>query len=190
MRQHPDYAFAPAEIPRYSGVAITLHWLMAIAIIGMLGVGVWMSGLKTSPTKIEVYTWHKWIGLTILALAAMRMVWRAYNPPPLYAESIPAWQLRVATLTHRLAYLLMFAMPLSGWLQNSAAGFPLTWFGLFKVPALVARDKAMFAFWQQTHEVLGWMLMALIAVHVLAALKHHFLDRDDTLRRILPGKRS
>lgn len=190
MPQQPSFGFAPEPVPRYTGVAIALHWLMAIAIIGMLGVGLWMTGLKTSPTKIEIYTWHKWVGLTILALAALRLVWRAYNPPPLFAESIPAWQLRVAALTHRLAYALMFAMPLTGWLQNSAAGFPLTWFGLFKVPALVERDKAMFAFWQQTHEYLSWALMALIALHVLAALKHHFVDRDDTLRRMLPGTRA
>ena len=189
MRQRPNYGFAPEPVPRYTGFAIALHWLMAIAIIGMLGVGLWMTELKTSPIKIEVYTWHKWIGLTVLGLAALRLVWRAYNPPPLYAESIPVWQLRVATLTHRAAYLLMIAMPLSGWLQNSAAGFPLTWFGLIKVPGLIARDKTAFAFWQQTHEVLAWMLMALVVLHVAAALKHHLLDRDDTLTRILPGKR-
>lgn len=188
MRQRPEYGFAPEEVPRYTGVAIALHWLLAIAIIGMLGVGVWMTGLETSPTKIEVYTWHKWMGLTILVLAALRLAWRASNPPPLYAESIPVWQLRAAIHTHRLLYLLMFAMPLTGWLQNSAAGFPLTWFGLFKVPALVNRDKAMFAIWQQTHEWLSWALMALIVLHVLAALKHHYFDRDDTLRRILPWR--
>ena len=188
MRQRPEFGFAPDPVPRYTGVAIALHWLLALAIIGMLGVGLWMTGLKPSPTKIEVYTWHKWIGLSILALAAVRLVWRAYHPPPLYAASIPVWQLRVATSTHRLMYLLLFAMPFTGWLQNSAAGFPLTWFGLFKVPALVGRDKDMFAFWQQTHEVLAWTLIALIALHVLAALKHHFGDRDDTLRRMLPRR--
>ena len=189
MRQRPNYGFAPEPVPRYTGFAIALHWLMAIAIIGMLGVGLWMTELKTSPIKIEVYTWHKWIGLTVLGLAALRLVWRAYNPPPLdgmrtsgcYAQGL----LRLLSGTS----LLMFAMPLSGWLQNSAAGFPLTWFGLFKVPGLIGRDKEAFAFWQQTHEVLAWTLMALVVLHVAAALKHHFLDRDDTLTRILPGKR-
>jgi cytochrome b561 len=188
MRQQPKYGFAAEEVPRYTAISIALHWLLAIAIIGMLGVGVWMTGLKTSPTKIEVYSWHKWVGLTVLALAALRLIWRAYNPPPLYAESVPVWQLRVATHTHRLMYLLMFAMPLTGWLQNSAAGFPLTWFGLFKVPALVARDKQAFALWQQVHEWLSWALMALVLLHVLAALKHHFMDRDDTLKRMLPWR--
>ena len=87
-----------------------------------------------------------------------------------------------------MAAPLMLAMPLTGWLQNSAAGFPLTWFGLFKVPALVPRDKAAFALWQQTHEWLAWALMALIALHVLAAAKHHLVDKDDTLRRMLPWR--
>lgn len=81
MRQRPTYGFAPEPVPRYTGVAIALHWLMAIAIIGMLGIGLWMTELKTSPTKIEVYTWHKWIGLTILASAALRLVLRAYRHP-------------------------------------------------------------------------------------------------------------
>lgn len=186
MRHTPEFSFAPEATPRYSGLAIALHWLMAVLVIGLLGVGVWMTGLKASPTKIEVYTWHKWAGLTVLALAMLRLLWRVHGPPPPLPESVPAWQVGIATQAHRLMYALLLAMPLTGWLQNSAAGFPLTWFGLFKVPALVARDKAAFAFWQQAHEWLSWALMALIALHVLAALKHHFLDRDDTLRRILP----
>lgn len=189
MPRDPAFSFAPEPTPRYSGVAIALHWLMALAIIGLLGVGLWMTGLKNSPTKIEVYTWHKWAGLTVMALAVARLLWRVHRPPPFLAESIPAWQVTTAAYTHRLMYALMLAMPLTGWLQNSAAGFPLTWFGLFKVPALVPRDKAAFALWQQTHEWLAWALMALIALHVLAALKHHLVDKDDTLRRILPWGR-
>lgn len=188
IRHEPAFGFAGDPAPRYSGLAIALHWLMALAIIGLLGVGVWMTGLKTSPMKIEVYTWHKWIGLTVLVLAVVRGLWRVHRLPPPLAVSVPMWQVRASIHTHRLLYLLMFAMPLSGWLQNSAAGFPLTWFGLFKVPALVGRDKALFAFWQQAHEWLSWALMALIALHVLAALKHHFVDRDDTLKRILPWR--
>jgi cytochrome b561 len=188
MPRDPAFSFAPEPTPRYSGVAIALHWLMALAIVGMLGVGLWMTGLKNSPAKIEVYTWHKWVGLTVMALALVRLLWRVHRPPPFLAESIPAWQVTTAAYTHRLLYTLMLAMPLTGWLQNSAAGFPLTWFGLFKVPALVPRDKAAFAFWQQTHEWLAWALLGLIALHVLAALKHHLVDKDDTLRRILPWR--
>lgn len=178
-----------AASTRYSGLAIALHWLMALAILGMLGVGLWMTDLKNSPTKIEVYTWHKWVGLTVLALAAIRLIWRVYRKPP-PALSAAAWQQRAASATHGLMYALMLAMPLSGWLQNSASGFPLTWFGLFKVPALVARDKAAFAFWQSTHEWLAYSLIALITLHIAAALKHQLIDRDQTLRRMLPARPS
>lgn len=170
---------------RYSTLTIALHWLMALLILGMLGVGLWMTELKNSPTKIEVYTWHKWIGLTILGLAAIRLIWRLYRQAPAALPG-PAWQQRAASATHGLMYALMLAMPLTGWLQNSASGFPLTWFGLFKVPALIARNRDAFEFWQQTHEWLAWSLMALIAVHLAAALKHHLIDRDHTLRRMLP----
>lgn len=182
-------AGTPADTQRYGLVAIILHWLVALAILALLGVGLWMTELKNSPTKIEVYTWHKWVGLTVLALAAFRLLWRLYRRPPAPLPA-PAWQLRAAAATHGLMYLLMLAMPLSGWLQNSASGFPLTWFGLFKVPALIARDREAFAFWQQTHEWLAWTLMAVIALHLAATIKHHFVDRDSTLTRMLPRFRS
>lgn len=172
----------------YSGVAIALHWLMALLILGLLGVGLWMTDLKNSPSKIEFYTWHKWIGLTVLGLAALRLIWRVWRRPPA-ALPAPVWQQRMATLTHGLMYALMLAMPFSGWLQNSAAGFPLSWFGLFKVPALIARDKANFAYWQSIHQWLAYTLMILIALHIAAALKHHWIDRDRSLQRMLPWSR-
>lgn len=174
---------------RYTRTAIALHWLMALAVIGLLGVGTWMTGLKPSPAKIEVYTWHKWIGLTVLALVLVRVLWRLRHAPPPLPPETPAWQRRAAAASHGLLYALLFAMPLTGWLQNSAAGFPLSWFGLFKVPPLVARDKEAFAFWQGTHEMLAWLLMALIFVHIAAALKHHLIDRDEVLRRMLTARR-
>ena len=179
----------PQQAQRYGLVAVALHWFIALAILALLGVGLWMTELKNSPTKIEVYTWHKWVGLTVLGLAAFRLFWRLYRrpPPPL---SAPTWQLRAAAGTHGLMYLLMLAMPITGWLQNSASGFPLSWFGLFKVPALIARDREAFVFWQQVHEWLAWTLMLMIALHLAATVKHHFIDRDSTLTRMLPSFRS
>lgn len=188
LRHESGFSFAPEPVPRYSVLAIALHWLMALLVIGLLGVGLWMTGLKNSPFKISVYGWHKGLGLTVLALVLVRLLWRVHRPPPMLAESVPAWQVATATYTHRMLYALMLAMPLSGWLQNSAAGFPLRWFGLFKVPALIGRDKAAFAFWQQVHGWLAWTLIALIVLHALAALKHHWIDKDDTLKRILPWR--
>lgn len=174
---------------RYTRTAIALHWLMALLVIGLLGVGTWMTGLKPSPTKIAVYTWHKWIGLTVLILTLVRLGWRLRHAPPPLPTGTPAWQRRAAAASHALLYALLIAMPLTGWLQNSAAGFPLTWFGLFKVPPLVDRNKEAFAFWQETHEWLAWLLMALILLHIAAALKHHLIDRDEVLRRMLPARR-
>ncbi len=174
---------------RYSSMAIALHWLMALALIGLIGVGTWMTGLKPSPTKIMIYNWHKWIGLTMLMLVALRLIVRVLRrPPPLPA--MPVWQARAARASHATMYALMFAMPITGWLQNSAAGFPLTWFGLFKVPALIPRDSADFRFWQSVHEWLAWALVVLIVLHVAAALKHHFLDRDGLLDRMLPARQA
>ncbi len=176
---------APIVRARYSSFAIFLHWLMSIAVIGMLGVGLWMHELKNSPFKIEIYTWHKWTGLTILMLAVVRVLWRVHRPPP-PMPPMPRWQELAADGSHYLLYGMLFAMPLTGWLMNSAAGFPLTWFGLFKVPALLSRNRDAFEFWQETHEVLAFALIALICVHIAAAIKHHLIDRDDVLARMLP----
>lgn len=171
---------------RYSHVAISLHWLMAIAIVGLIGVGLWMTDLKASPQKIQIYGWHKWVGLTVLALALLRVMWRVHRPAPPATVVMVRWQALAAGATHGLLYLLMFAMPLSGWLLNSATGFPLTWFGWFKVPALIARDREAAVLWQQVHEYLAWALIALIALHLAAALKHQWLDRDGLMRRMWP----
>jgi len=185
LRDTPSMAVKSATPTRYSSVAIFLHWLMSIAVIGMLGVGLWMHELKNSPFKIEIYTWHKWVGLTILMLAVVRLLWRVHRPPP-PMPPMPRWQELAADGSHYLLYGLLFAMPTSGWLMNSAAGFPLTWFGLFKVPALLTRNKDAFEFWQETHELLAFALIALICVHIAAAIKHHFIDRDNVLARMLP----
>ncbi len=175
----------PRPVARYTSVAIALHWLMAIAVIGMLGVGLWMHELKNSPFKIEIYTWHKWTGLTILVLAIVRVLWRVHRPPP-PLPPMPRWQELAADGSHYLLYGLLFAMPLTGWLMNSAAGFPLTWFGLFKVPALISKSRDAFEFWEETHEILSRVLIGLILLHVAAALKHYWVYRDEVLTRMLP----
>ena len=178
----------PRLVTHYTAVAIALHWLMAIAVIGMIGVGLWMHELKNSPFKIEIYTWHKWTGLTILVLAIARVLWRVHRPPP-PLPPMPRWQELAADGSHYLLYGLLFAMPLTGWLMNSAAGFPLTWFGLFKVPALISKSRDAFEFWEETHEILSRVLIGLILVHVAAALKHYWVDRDEVLSRMLPWAR-
>lgn len=181
-------AVAMAGAPtRYGAVAIALHWLLALSILGLMGVGVWMTDLKPSPRTFEIYALHKSAGLLVLALAAFRLVWRAtHRPPP--PPAMPAWQALAASGTHVALYVLMLALPITGWLQHSAAGYPLSWFGLFKVPALIGRDREALALWQQWHEWLAWALAALVLLHVAAALKHHFLDRDGLLGRMWPAR--
>ncbi len=172
---------------RYGAVAIALHWLSALLVVGLAGLGFWMADLKPSPTKIEIYNWHKGFGLTVLALTAIRIAWRATHPPPPLLLASRAKR-ALAHAVHGLLYGLLLAMPLSGWLMNSAAGFPLSWFGLFRVPPLIERNRQAFEFWRDVHATLAIVLVALVLLHVAAALKHHFVDRDATLARMGLGR--
>ena len=161
------------------------HWGMLLAYVGIIGVGVYMTDLPMSPQKLKVYALHKSVGLTLLGLAALRLLWRLGERRPTPAP-MPAWQQRAAGATHVLLYGLMFAVPLSGWLFNSAAGFPLQWFRLVNLPALVAPDPGLKALARSAHG-LGVLLLAAIAtLHAAAALKHHVIDRDGTLTAMLP----
>lgn len=171
---------------RWGAVAQTLHWLIALAIIGLAVVGTLMTELPTSPLKVKVYALHKAIGLSVLALVLLRILWRGFDPRPA-PVAMPAWQRWAARLTHGGLYLMMLWMPLTGWLYNSAANFPLRWFGLFSVPALTAPDPALKALAGDLHTLGFYLLGLLLALHVGAALKHHFVNRDRTLSAMLPG---
>lgn len=174
----------PAD--RWGGVSITLHWLTALMVVGLVAVGLLMQELSTSPTKIQVYGLHKSIGLTVLALTVLRLIWRLAAGVPAPVPGMPPWQRWAASASHGLLYLILLAMPLSGWLYNSASGFPLKWFGLFAVPKLGGYDVDVKAFALAAHETLFLVLSAIVTVHALAALKHHYFDRDRTLVRMLP----
>jgi len=173
---------------RYSSVAIGLHWLMALMIVGAFGVGLYMTGLSMSPTRLKLYNWHKWAGITILALAALRLLWRlTHKPPP--DLPMPAWQAQAAHLTHGLLYLTFFAVPLVGWAYSSAAGFPIVWFGVLPLPDFVPADKALAEAIKPWHGRAAWLLALLVAGHLAAALKHQVIDRDGLLQRMWPGGR-
>jgi cytochrome b561 len=177
---------------RWGGVMKTLHWLMVLLIVGLATVGWYMKGMPNSPDKIGVYALHKSLGLTVLALAVLRLWWRTFvdrERPPL-PPHMPAWQRFGAHASHVGLYALLFAIPLSGWLFNSAANFPLRWFGLFSVPSLSGPDPALKAFAGAAHWALFWVLCAVLAAHVGAALWHHFVARDEVLRRMWPGTRA
>lgn len=178
--------------PRYGAIAIALHWLLAAAIAASFGVGLFMSDLPFSPLRLKLFSWHKWAGITILALSAARLLWRlAHRPPPLPADvlaAMPGWQHKAHRATHALLYLLFFAVPLSGWAYSSAAGLPVVWFGVLPLPDWVAVNKPLAKeLLQPLHAAFAFSLAGLVLLHVAAALKHHFIDRDGLLRRIWPG---
>lgn len=178
--QHPQSA------SRYSATAIGLHWLMAVLLIGLFGVGVYMHELPLSPWKLQVYAWHKWAGVTAFLLVLGRLAWRATHRPPPLPVAMPRHLQLAAHAGHAMLYLLMIAIPLSGWLMSSAKGFQTVYFGVLPIPDLLAKDKALGDLLLQVHEVLNFTLLALVVVHVSAALKHHWLDKDDVLARMLP----
>ncbi len=173
---------------RYGGVAMLFHWVMAALIVFAWYLGNGAEDLEGGPRLIQI-TLHKNIGSTVLALVALRLIWRLFRPaPPLPATMSPVMR-GLATATHWALYLVMFGLPLSGWLLSSAAGYPVMLAGLLELPALVDKSEAIRDFARGAHGLMGNVILALVVLHVVAALKHHFVDRDDTLRRMLPRLR-
>ncbi len=172
----------------YTATAKSLHWVMAVLIIGLLALGFYMEDLALSPDKLKLYSWHKWAGVTAFLLVLVRLAWRAgHRPPPLPASMPKVLQL-AAHGGHLALYGLMLAMPLSGWLMSSAKGFQTVWFGLLPIPDLLAKDKALGDLLQNVHATLAVLFVLILVGHVAAALKHHFIDRDDILTRMLPAR--
>ena len=171
---------------RYTGVAIALHWLMALMILSSIAMGLYMVELDLSPQKLKLYSWHKWAGVTIFLLACIRVLWRLGHPVPPLPANLPRWQHGVAHATHLAIYLLLFAIPLSGWLMSSAFGFQVVYLGLLPIPDLLAKNKELAEQLKELHEVLNITLWILLFLHVVGALKHHVIDRDSVLHRMLP----
>ena len=172
---------------RYTPIAILLHWLLALAIVCSFSVGLYMADLPFSPLRLKLYNWHKWAGVTILTLSALRLLWRLSHRPPADIP-MPAWQLRAAHVTHNLLYVLFFAVPLLGWAYSSAAGFPIVWFGVLPLPDFVPKDKELAELFKMLHKFAAYGLALLVLAHVGAALKHHFIDRDGLLARMGLGR--
>ena len=184
----PFMSQAPVTSEKYTPIAIALHWVLALAIVGAFGVGVYMSDLPVSPTRLKLYNYHKWAGITILALSALRLLWRLTHRPPADLP-MPAWQAKAAHLTHMALYALFFAVPLAGWAYSSAAGFPVVLFGVLPLPDFVAKNKELADAIKPLHAALAFAMAALVIAHVAAALKHQFVDRDGLLLRMMPRRR-
>ena len=167
-------------------MAIGLHWLIGLAILGSLGVGLYMVGLSLSPTKLRLYSWHKWAGVTIFSLVLIRCIWRITHPAPPLPDAMQIWQRLVAEGTHYVLYALMIAIPLTGWLMSSAKGFQTVYFGVLPIPDLLEKNMELGEPLNLVHRYLNYLMIAIIGAHIGAALKHHFIDKDDILRRMLP----
>lgn len=178
---------------RYTLTAIGLHWLLALLLLGLFVVGLYMTSLPFSPQRLKLYNWHKWAGIVVLTLSFLRLLWRLTHRPPALPEAVqaamPAWQRLAHHGTHGALYGLFFAIPLLGWAYSSAAGFPIVVFGVLPLPDFVPVDKALAEALKPWHAYAAYALAALVVLHVAAALKHQFVDRDSLLTRMLPGRR-
>lgn len=171
---------------KYTSTAIALHWLMAIGLIGLFAFGLYMANLPLSPEKLRFYSWHKWAGVILFLLVFVRLAWRVAHHPPALPEHMGRGEQFVAHAGHGLLYLLMLAIPLSGWLMSSAKGIQTVLFGVLPIPDLLEKNKELGQLLQTLHWGLNMLLAAVVIGHVAAALKHHFLDKDDVLTRMLP----
>lgn len=170
---------------RYTLPARLLHWLTAIGIIAAFGLALSFDDMKLSPAKITLINYHKWIGITVLGLVAVRLLWRLTHPAPRLPASMPKWETTIAHATHTILYCLMFAVPLGGWLYSSAKGYPVVWLGLVRLPDLIGKNPALAELLKDLHGTGGWAMILLALLHAAAALKHHFISRDDILKRMI-----
>lgn len=174
------------SITRFGAIAILLHWVIALLMIGLIILGLYMVSLPMNLHKLKYYGWHKEFGVLVLMLATVRLAWRFSNTTPLLPPQMPKWEQFAAHSMHYVFYGFMFALPITGWMLSSAAGFPVSFFGLFVLPDLISTNENSRHLLTEIHKWLAYGLIAAICGHVGAALQHHFINKDDILRRMLP----
>src|SRR6267378_6175672 len=177
LRNTADSWGAPAKL---------FHWLMAALILAQIALGVMAASWRVSPTKIELFFWHKSTGMLILALVALRLLWRLANPAPLLPPGMARWERAAARMSHLLLYALMIGLPVTGWIVNSASNVPFRIFWLIPLPAIVAPHKPTADLFERVHGGLFTLLALVLVVHIGAALRHHFVKRNTVLIRMLP----
>jgi cytochrome b561 len=169
----------------YGLLSRALHWTIAVLILANLALGLLFDYIQM-PAKISAINIHKAIGVTVLVLMVLRLVWRSVQGFPREPDGLPKWQQVLARAVHLAFYPLLIALPLAGWLASSAAGYPVNFFGLFTLPLLpIEKDKALSHVFNQAHSVLAYITIALVAIHIGAALWHHFVEKQKIIRRIL-----
>jgi cytochrome b561 len=174
----------PAADPPYTRTAVALHGAMALLMVAGFCLGLYMVGLSLSPLKLQLYSYHKWLGVSVALLLLPRLVWRGLHAPPPLPAGMRAWEQTAAHATHLLLYVLMACVPLSGWLMSSAKGVTTVYLGWWPLPDLLARNEALGLFLEALHRLLNDALLCLASLHAAAALKHHFIDRDGVLGRM------
>jgi cytochrome b561 len=182
-------AFPGSE--RYRWPTISLHWLTVLLIIAAYVLATLLEDMKLSPLKLQLYAWHKWIGMSVLFLLPLRLLLRKLDPLDHRAE-LTVTEVKMSAAVHGLLYLLLIAVPMFGWLHSSAAGFPVVWFGVLPLPDLVGKDKAIAEIFEELHEGSVNLLVGLVVLHAAAALYHHHIRHDGVLARMVPwlGKKT
>jgi cytochrome b561 len=181
---------ARGDVESWTTTAKLFHWMMALLIFAQIALGLTAVAWRVSPTKLDLFVWHKSIGLLILALLALRLLWRLSHRAPELPWEMPLWERAAAHLSHFLLYALMIALPLTGWVIASASNVPFRIFWTIPLPAITAPDKSVSDLFATVH---GWLvtLLALVLVaHIGAALRHHYVKRDTVLSRMLPWRAS
>ncbi len=173
---------------RYTRTAMALHWSAAVLVVAAFLVGLWMVPLAISPLKFRAYAYHKWMGITVFAIAFIHLAWRVVHPAP-PPVAMPEWQRRASEVVHVLLYALMFLSPITGYLYSSAAGVQTVYLNVLPLPDLVGKDKQLANALRLLHVTLNYGFAALIALHAIAAVKHQLIDRDGMIDRMLPLSR-
>ncbi|MGE3988952.1 cytochrome b [Pseudorhodoplanes sp.] len=171
---------------RFGLVSKTLHWLTLVLLVGAFSLAISMVNMPFSPRKLEFYSWHKWVGVTIFLVVLLRLAWRLVNPVPAQPGSVPQWQRRLAGLSHATLYMILIVMPITGWIMSSALNLPVVYLGLVHIPSPFGVDRTLGETMKIVHLSLAIALLVLVSIHALAALYHHLVLRDDVLRRMLP----
>jgi cytochrome b561 len=182
----------PNESPptRYTAVAQLFHWIIAALIVTQFALAWTAEDLPLGMHKLALFARHKSFGMTVLLLAILRLLWRFWHRPPELPAGMSPIERTLARTTHIAFYVLLFAMPITGWVMSSAKNYSVSWFGLFTWPNLIAPNDAAFEFLKSTHDYLSDVLFVIAVLHILAALKHHFWNKDDVLLRMLPSFKS